>query len=212
MSSPGSSDDLPGDGANVALQDAVALGVVIGFVVDRTRIPAPTLRGSGTISSCSGSQARGECRRWRIVGSLTATALRPHRPIVRCAPSGSWASGGLVADREGRRRQDARWQIADLRSNGPSWLGSGTAGDQHQLVVGRKLHHLAGRQQRPRGLLAGDHQMAEPGLSRMAGIVFHRRISVAVPSASETRLAVRSSLVAKVTRTWQLSRIELFCP
>ena len=37
-------------------------------------------------------------------------------------------------------------------------------------------------------------------------------ISVAVPSASETRFAVRSSLVAKLTRTWQLSRIELLAP
>jgi hypothetical protein len=35
---------------------------------------------------------------------------------------------------------------------------------------------------------------------------------VAVPSASETRLAVRSSFVAKLTRTWQLSKIELFGP
>ena len=35
---------------------------------------------------------------------------------------------------------------------------------------------------------------------------------MAVPSVSEIRLAVRSSLVANVTRTWQLSRIEWFCP
>jgi hypothetical protein len=48
-----------------------------------------------------------------------------------------------------------------------------------------------------------------------AGIrAVHRRLlsSVAVPSASDTRLAVRSSLVAKLTRTWQLSRIELLAP
>jgi hypothetical protein len=38
------------------------------------------------------------------------------------------------------------------------------------------------------------------------------RCSVAVPSASEMRFAVRSSFVAKATRTWQLSRIELLSP
>jgi hypothetical protein len=38
------------------------------------------------------------------------------------------------------------------------------------------------------------------------------RCSVAMPSASEMRRAVRSSLVAKATRTWQLSRIELCSP
>jgi len=33
------------------------------------------------------------------------------------------------------------------------------------------------------------------------------RCSVAVPSASDSRLAVRSSLGANTTRTWQLSRM-----
>ena len=33
-----------------------------------------------------------------------------------------------------------------------------------------------------------------------------------VPSASDTRLAVRSSFVANDTRTWQLSRMALFGP
>ena len=36
--------------------------------------------------------------------------------------------------------------------------------------------------------------------------------SVAVPKASEMRLAVRSSLVAKAMRTWQLSRMAWFWP
>jgi hypothetical protein len=48
------------------------------------------------------------------------------------------------------------------------------AGDQHQFVVVRELHHLAGRQQRPRRLLARHHQMAEPRAEPMAGIVLHR--------------------------------------
>ena len=35
---------------------------------------------------------------------------------------------------------------------------------------------------------------------------------VAVPSVSERRLAVRSSLGVKATRTWQLSRMEWLTP
>ena len=37
-------------------------------------------------------------------------------------------------------------------------------------------------------------------------------LSVVCEGSSDTRLAVRSSLVAKLTRTWQLSRIALFGP
>jgi len=51
------------------------------------------------------------------------------------------------------------------------------------------------------------------GRQPVAGIVLHgAAVSVAVRGASDTRLAVRSSLVAKLTRTWQLSRIALFGP
>ena len=35
---------------------------------------------------------------------------------------------------------------------------------------------------------------------------------VEVPRVSERRLAVRSSLGVKATRTWQLSRMEWLCP
>jgi hypothetical protein len=48
------------------------------------------------------------------------------------------------------------------------------AGHQHQLVIGRELHHLARRQQRPCCLLARHHQVAEPRAEPMAGIVSHR--------------------------------------
>ena len=41
---------------------------------------------------------------------------------------------------------------------------------------------------------------------------FCARSSVAVPSASDRRLAVRSSLGAKATRTWQLSRMAWLWP
>jgi hypothetical protein len=37
-------------------------------------------------------------------------------------------------------------------------------------------------------------------------------LEIEIPSDSETRRAVRSSLVAKHIRTWQLSRIALFWP
>jgi hypothetical protein len=65
----------------------------------------------------------------------------------------------------------------------------------HLHVVGRVERHLAGQR-----------------LSATLKQTLALRVSVAVPSASETRFAVRSSLVAKLTRTWQLSRMELFWP
>jgi hypothetical protein len=61
-------------------------------------------------------------------------------------------------------------------------------------------------------LLPRHHEVTEPRTEPMAGIVLHGAHFGAVPRAPETRLAVRSSLVAKLTRTWQLSRIELFWP
>ena len=48
------------------------------------------------------------------------------------------------------------------------------AGDHHDLVAGRQLHDLAGREQRPGGLLARDHEMPQPRREAMAGIVLHR--------------------------------------
>jgi hypothetical protein len=50
------------------------------------------------------------------------------------------------------------------------------------------------------------------GDSRLPAEFFIAFISVAAPSASLTCLAVRSSVVATLTRTWQLSRIELLGP
>ena len=46
-----------------------------------------------------------------------------------------------------------------------------TPRDENELVIERKLHHLATRQQRPRGLLARDHEMAEPRAETGTGIV-----------------------------------------
>jgi hypothetical protein len=46
-----------------------------------------------------------------------------------------------------------------------------TAGDENELVVGWKLHHLAWRQQGTCGLLAGDHQVAEPRAQAVACVV-----------------------------------------
>lgn len=47
------------------------------------------------------------------------------------------------------------------------------AGDHDDLVVGRKLHHLAGGKQRSRGLGARDHEMRQPGSEAMTGVVLH---------------------------------------
>src|SRR3546814_5448918 len=47
----------------------------------------------------------------------------------------------------------------------------GQAGNQHQFVGGRQLHHLARRQQRAGGLLTGHHDMAEPWREAVPGIV-----------------------------------------
>ena len=61
-------------------------------------------------------------------------------------------------------------------------------------------------------MLAEQQSNSRPPAVAPSPVVKLGRRMVAVPSASETRRAVRSSLVAKATRTWQLSRIALFCP
>lgn len=50
------------------------------------------------------------------------------------------------------------------------------AGDKHQRVACGELHHLAGGQQRARGLLPADHDVREPRREAMPGIVAHRTL------------------------------------
>jgi hypothetical protein len=57
----------------------------------------------------------------------------------------------------------------------------------------RQLHDFAGRQQRPGGFLARNHEMAEPGREPVAGVVFHRTNFGG--SAQSIRDAFRRSLV-----------------
>ncbi len=45
------------------------------------------------------------------------------------------------------------------------------AGNHHHRFIRRQLHHFAGREQRPRGLLARHHQVPKPGCQPVAGIV-----------------------------------------
>src|SRR3546814_12331341 len=64
--------------------------------------------------------------------------------------------------REFGRRHHARREIAILVIAQLLRADRGQAGNQHQFVGGRQLHHLARRQQRAGGLLTGHHDMAEP--------------------------------------------------
>jgi hypothetical protein len=83
--------------------------------------------------------------------------------------------------------------------------------------IGRRLtEELHPKNRRHRVLLMLDEFPAlglldffESALAFMAGYGLKAFL---IGSASDTRLAVRSSLVAKLIRIWQLSRIELFCP
>jgi AraC-like DNA-binding protein len=54
-----------------------------------------------------------------------------------------------------------------MRANGRN------AGDEDQFVTRWQLHDFAGGEERTRGLLARDHEMAEPGREPMSGIVLH---------------------------------------
>ena len=152
-------------------------------------------RGSGAISSCSGSS--GSRRMPALSGSSDCTggaATINACPIVavRRARRGG-AAGGVRRARGLGRRQDSRPQLRILVVARLLGADRRTAGDEHQLVVGRELHHLAGRQQRPRGLLARDHQMAEPRAQPMTGIVLASR-------------AFRSRCRARRRRAWRCAR------
>src|SRR5215510_4696335 len=86
---------------------------------------------------------------------------------------GSTAGGALA----GKRRQ-GWWEDASFEPRVlvvPRLPGADrvTGRDQHELVGGRKLHHLACGQERPCRLLARDHEMSEPWRQAMARIVLH---------------------------------------
>src|SRR5215831_6692056 len=93
-------------------------------------------------------------------------------PIV--SPLVGSTAGGTLA---GKRRQ-GWWEDAGFEPRVlvvPRLPGADrvTGRDQHELVGGRKLHHLACGQERPCRLLARDHEMSEPWRQAMARIVLH---------------------------------------
>src|SRR6266851_668603 len=92
--------------------------------------------------------------------NLPAPVVTPHRRPVQVASIG-----------QPRGWRDTRGKIAILKIAKllrPDWR---QARDENQLVGGRQLHHLAGRQQRTSGLLPRHHDVAEPGRQAVAGVV-----------------------------------------
>src|SRR5256884_7210646 len=93
-------------------------------------------------------------------------------PVVS-SPIGPTAGGALAGN-----GQRGWWKEAGLEPRVlvvPGLLGPDrmTGRDQHELVGGRELHHLACGQERPRCLLARDHEMSKPWREPVAGIVLH---------------------------------------
>ena len=167
--------DLPGDRANLALHDAKALERRRPVRLPPIRIPALAGGVRERSPHARGVRARGGCRNCPGLRSAPVAARRSTPPNRRCALEAmGWGAEGV--DRAGPlgRRQNARLQLRVLEVAGLLGADRMTAGDQHQFVVVRQLHHFAWRQQRSRRLLARHHQVAEPWAQAMAGIVLHR--------------------------------------
>ena len=81
----------------------------------------------------------------------SAPVVGPHRRPVR-----------VEARSQHGRRQHAPREVAVLEVAQLPGPDRRMARDHHHRLVGWQLHHLARRQQRPRRLLARDHQVAEP--------------------------------------------------
>ena len=208
--------DLPGDDAHRFAATLSPGRVDVGIVLERLELvialDVRLRRDLLMLGKLGLASDAGVCRILRRLPSLSAS--RDWRQMLQSRARSSAVMSARSDDPVGRTGGGRMRAFSSGILVIARFLGADrmTTGNQHEFVVRRQLHHLAWRQQRPRGLLSRHHQMAEPGAQPMTGIVLHRRISVAVPRASETRLAVRSSLVAKLTRTWQLSRIELLWP
>src|SRR5215467_754660 len=89
------------------------------------------------------------------------------------SPIGPTAGGTLAGNGQRGWWKDAGFEPRVLVV--PRLLGADrvTGRDQHELVGGRELHHLACGQERSRGLLSRNHEMSKPWRQAMAGIVLH---------------------------------------
>ena len=88
-------------------------------------------------------------------------------------PTRLWAIG-IGAGSQHRRHPLGKIAIAEIAQL--AGADRRHPGDQHQLLVGRELHDLAGGQELPGGLLPADHDMREPGCEPVSGIVAHRAL------------------------------------
>src|SRR6266542_2273065 len=93
-------------------------------------------------------------------------------PVVS-SPIAPTARGALAGN-----GQRGWWKDAGLEPRVlvvPGLLGPDrmTGRDQHDRFGGWALHHLACGQERPRCLLARDHEMSKPRREPVAGIVLH---------------------------------------
>src|SRR5262249_24033477 len=93
-------------------------------------------------------------------------------PVVSSA-IGPTAGGALVGNGQRGWWKDASFEPRVLVVPRLPGADRVTGRDQHELVGGRKLHHLACGQERPCRLLARDHEMSEPWRQAVARIVLH---------------------------------------
>ena len=119
---------------------------------------------------------------------------------------------GVAPGRQHRRRQHAALEIARPRNSAASsaligaTLDTITTASSGGSCITRPASAAGGPSP------ARHHQVPQPRREPVAGVVALRAQLGGGAEVSEMRLAVRSSFVANVTRTWQLSRIEWFCP
>ena len=100
-------------------------------------------------------------------GELQVDRAGLSRPIVasRARPTGIGRGGKT------RRRQQTLGEVRILVVAQLLGADGRQPGDEHDRLVLRQLHHLAGGEQRPGRLLPAHHHMAKPGREAMAGIV-----------------------------------------
>ena len=90
------------------------------------------------------------------------------RPVV--GAGGRTIPIGTVRDERGRGAHPAR-EVGVLEVTQLLGPDRRLTGDHHDLLVRRELHHFAGSQELPRGLLPRDHDVGQPGCEPVARIV-----------------------------------------
>ena len=179
-----------------------------------------SLSGRSALSSCGAGisrRARSGCRH-RPLPDVTSSdqalsrracdAARLPRPVV--GRGGGTSANAPCGER--RRRQPAGEEVAIGVVLELAGADRRQARDQHQRVV-RGSCRISPAVSSGRGVSCSEIEVCDSQADRrLPDRFFCARSSVAVPSASDRRLAVRSSLGAKATRTWQLSRMAWLWP